>query len=141
MKSAYIATALALFTAACASGQYGSFVNTPAVESAVIIDVVNKMQAEFPVAKTTFALNNINPFGAQLDQALREKGFATVPQAGEGDAQALNYVLDKVYQDTYRVTIYVNQIPYARAYRQSQDGSVAPAGSWTKMGVSNGKIH
>ncbi|ENX3467071.1 conjugal transfer protein TrbH, partial [Neisseria gonorrhoeae] len=86
-------------------------------------------------ANTVFFLNRSksDTFGTQLDQALREKGFATTAQQGENE-KSLNYVLDQVDSDIYRVMIYIDGTPYSRAYRQTENGAVVPTGSWTKRG-------
>ena len=135
MKLNVLSVALALAVGGCATGQYGSFVRSDAVSASVTQDLVGKLQEEFPAAKTVFFLNRSksDTFGTQLDQALREKGFATTAQQGENE-KSLNYVLDQVDSDIYRVMIYIDGTPYSRAYRQTENGAVVPTGSWTKRG-------
>lgn len=131
----YASIAIALILSACASGKYGSFVESPDVETVVITDAVDKLQAEFPAANTVFSLgvNPKNTFYSQFDQALRERGFATADQQEKG-SNILNYILDQVYPDTYRIVLYVNNTPYSRAYQKTETGKIIPIGTWTKLG-------
>lgn len=131
----YASIAIALILSACSSGRFGSFVQSPDVEAVIITDAVDKLQAEFPPANTVFFLgvNPKNTFHSQLDQALRERGFATAEQKEE-ISNSLNYVIDQVYADTYRIVLYVNNIPYSRAYKKIEDGKIIPIGTWAKLG-------
>lgn len=127
--AAYVLAGLIL--AGCATSNYGNYVNSPEIEAAIAADVAAKLNAEFPAANTVFTLQTDDSFGTGLDQALRENGFATTRQKND-ESKALNYVIDRVYADMYRVIIYVDSVPYSRAYTPTDDGRLVPVGSWTR---------
>lgn len=132
-RKIYTSLLIVLMLSACATAQYGSFVDSQDVETAIAIDAVDKLQAEFPPANTAFSLgeNAKNSFHAQFEQRLRAYGFGTAEQKNP-NAHTLNYVLDQIYEDTYRITLYVNKTPYSRAYKKTNNGKIIPIGTWAK---------
>ena len=131
-----------------ASAVYGSFVpQAPPSDSKYMAnDVVAKLVAMYPPARTRISLRHATPdgFGASLVGALRTKGYAlsefkTGPSAGAaarpslaaGDL-ALAYVVDQP-RDTglYRVTVLINGQSLSRVYL-AKDGTMKSAGSWVR---------
>jgi hypothetical protein len=133
--------------AGCAStpapASYGSFVQAPVAtdDKAMADDVVKKLAALYPPAKTRFNLQHATPdaFGISMVSALRTKGYAVAEvkpgaQAPVGAAgeQSLAYVLDQPLDaGLYRVTVLVNSQTLSRVY-QSAGGTVTPASAWVR---------
>ncbi|PWF55364.1 conjugal transfer protein TrbH [Massilia glaciei] len=148
MQKTFLLVLLMVGLAGCASSKaprvpFGSFVQTPvaADDKAIADDVVKKLAALYPPAKTRFNLQHATPdaFGTSVVAALRAKGYAlaevkqgaraAAPAAGE---QALAYVIDQPLDaGLYRVTLLVNSQTLSRVY-QSSGGAVAPAGAWVR---------
>ncbi len=138
---------LALGLAGCAAtpvpATHGSFIQAPMAgdNEAMVNDVVKKLTALYPPAKTRFNLQHATPdtFGMHLVTALRGKGYAVaevkpgveaspVP-AGE---QSLAYIVDQpLAAGLYRVTLLIKSQTLSRVY-QSANGTLAPAGAWVR---------
>lgn len=131
--------------AGCAStpapATYGSFVQAPVAtdDKAMADDVVKKLAALYPPAKTRFNLQHATPdaFGIAMVTTMRAKGYAVAEvQAGARPAtlaageKSLAYILDQPLDaGLYRVTVLVNSQTLSRVY-QSVGGVVKPAGVW-----------
>lgn len=130
--------------AGCAStpapATYGSFVQAPVAtdDKAMADDVVKKLAALYPPAKTRFNLQHATPdaFGIAMVETMRAKGYALAevkpgtqaPALAAGE-QALAYVIDQPLDPgLYRVTVRVNSQTLSRVY-QSAGGAVTPAGA------------
>jgi hypothetical protein len=133
--------------AGCASAPapatYGSFVQKPVAtdEKAMADDVVKKLAALYPPARTRFNLQHATPeaFGIGMVAALRAKGYALAevkpgtraPALAAGE-QSLAYVIDQpLGAGLYRVTVLVDSQSLSRVY-QSAGGAVTPAGAWVR---------
>jgi hypothetical protein len=141
---------LALFIAGlagCAStpapATYGNFVQTPVAtdDKAMADDVVKKLAALYPPAKTRFNLQHPTPdaFGIAMVATLRAKGYALAEVKPDAQApalaageQSLAYIIDQPLDaGLYRVTVLVNSQTLSRVY-QSAGGVVTPAGAWVR---------
>ena len=133
--------------AGCAStsapATYGSFVQAPVPtdDKAMADDVVKKLAALYPPAKTRFNLQHATPdvFGIAMVTTMRAKGYAVAevtpgaqPAALAAGEQSLAYILDQPLDaGLYRVTVLVNSQTLSRVY-QSAGGAVTPAGAWVR---------
>jgi type IV secretion system protein TrbH len=130
---------------ACAA-QYGNFIqhaepkNGAANEKKMANDVVKKLSALYPPARTRFDLlqDTSDYFGTCLVQSMRAKGYAVLEHKAASKPASpglsLSYIVDQVKDSgLYRVTVTINrQQSLDRAYQVAQDGLVYPAGSWTR---------
>ncbi|QED93007.1 conjugal transfer protein TrbH [Eikenella exigua] len=134
MKTLY---ALIASTMLAACGSMSSYVHSAALERYVAQDVTARLSADYPAANTLFVFDGGDPFGKDLGQALREKGFAVADSVpGNTAANRLSVVLDKVDQvagELYRVSYTVDgRTTYTRGYLVNSNGNIAPAGSWSR---------
>ncbi|WP_426107820.1 conjugal transfer protein TrbH [Massilia sp. TSP1-1-2] len=126
-----------------APAKYGSFVKAPVAsdDKAIADDVVKKLAALYPPAKTRFNLQHATPdaFGINMVSEMRTKGYAVAelkpgarPPALAAGEQSLAYVIDQPLEaGLYRVTVLVNSQTLSRVY-QSAGGAVVPAGAWVR---------
>ena len=138
--------------AGCAStsSPYGSFIQNmgAANDKTMADDVVKKLVAVYPPARTRFNLQHATPdaFGASLIESMRANGYALLEFKPEPAADAaapapikpvptgisLSYILDQAGDaDLYRVTLLIQNQSLSRVY-QIKDGMVYPAGYWIR---------
>jgi ABC-type Fe3+-hydroxamate transport system substrate-binding protein len=132
--------------AGCASTtkptEYGSYVAavSPTNEKVVVQDVVKRLVAAYPPARTRLNLRHpaTDAFGADLVASMRTKGYALAEYkaapatAAEQGAYAFAYVFDQpAGTDLYRITLFINNEALSRVY-EAKDGSIAPAGYWVR---------
>lgn len=114
--------------------------SAPAYGKAMANDVVKKLAALYPPARTRINLQQeaSDSFGASLVTGLRAKGYALAEfKSGKSTGAAagavsLTYVVDQPLEaDQYRVTVLLDNRSLSRLY-QAKDGALAPAGYWVR---------
>lgn len=152
MRTLAIVALILSHQAACSTAPtrlaYGSFVKdaVPAAETKMANDVVKKLVALYPPARTRVNLRHATPdvFGTSLVDALRKKGYAlsefrhgasadpSTKAASASVDLALAYVVDQPLDARqYRVTVLVNSQLLSRVYR-AEGGTVSPDGYWVR---------
>ena len=151
MKKFLMIACLALLSA-CAT-QTGNYSNaSPDVSEAMASDVANYIDRSYSPAKTQLNFTNEIPvndyFGLSLQDNLRKKGFAVQLHAKnkqsqnmseqdkavtEPDTRLLNlplrYIVDHLDANSYRVTVYLPESVFSRAY-SIENGVFTPLGNW-----------
>ncbi len=124
---------------------HGSFLpstGTADYDQRMAKDVVQKLVALYPPARTRFNLQHAAPdaFGSALVDTLRAKGYALAEfKPGAADTSApssadlsMTYVVDQPLDaGLYRVTVQIDKQSLSRLY-QGRDGALAPAGYWVR---------
>ncbi|EFI8498313.1 conjugal transfer protein TrbH [Escherichia coli] len=151
MRKAVIITAIAICLVGCASNPpYGNYAAAPpAYNHAMALDTVSHMAKQYPPAHTQLHL--MQPFddnyGKALVEGLRSRGYSVREFVSDGKTEAhtpgvrsegqgipLHYLVDSLSPnaDLYRVTLIVGTNQFSRAYVQQKNGTVVPAGSWSR---------
>lgn len=146
-KSAFITSILGclIVLSGCASAPtspYGSFVQKTeqSNDKKIADDVVKKLVALYPPAKTRFDLQHTTPdfFGGYLVESMRSKGYAIAEFKQSADAApaaglSFSYVFDQPKAtDFYRVTVLIGGKQSLDRVYQLKDGSVYPASYWAR---------
>jgi hypothetical protein len=149
MRQIALLTLVLAALAGCAAGikpaRYGTFSASTEHDKKVADDVVKKLVALYPPARSRFDLQHPTKdrFGSSLTAALRTKGYALqeyqalAAQSAPVTADAagrhtLAYVFDQpAGTDLYRVTLVIDNASLSRVY-QVADGTLAPAGTWVR---------
>lgn len=122
MKAMMITLAL-LVMGGCATLNTTSYESKElsAAEMRYIAQDSSQLLAEhYPAGKTTLHVLSAGEFGASLAEALRQQGFAVQDAAGQG-AVELNYILDGIAPDRYRLGLITPQWRSDRLYQRSSD--------------------
>ena len=149
-KSAFITSLLGflIVLSGCASAPtspYGSFVEKTeqSNDKKIADDVVKKLVALYPPAKTRFDLQHATPdfFGGYLVESMRSKGYAIAEFKQSADpvtaapaaGLSFSYVFDQpMAADLYRVTVVIDRKQSLDRVYQLKDGSVHPASYWAR---------
>lgn len=149
-KSAFVTPVLAclIVLSGCASAPtapHGNFVQKTeqSNDKKIADDVVKKLVALYPPAKTRFDLQHATPdfFGGYLVESMRAKGYAIAEfkQSAETASAApaaglsFSYVFDQpMTAEFYRVTVVIDRKQSLDRVYQIKDGSVYPASYWAR---------
>ena len=118
-----------------------SDLNSTVIQADLVSDATKQLMVLYPPAKTRFDIRQptTDAFGAGLIERMREKGYAIDESNKSSNSDApvkgvqLKYVLDRLDSvSLYRITLLVGSQSLSRAYVVA-DGTVMPAGSWTRQ--------
>jgi hypothetical protein len=139
------------------SSPYGNYADASLDRNQMMAEAtVSKLAALYPPAHTRFKLQQptTDAYGVALVQAMRDKGYALVEYAPQGQGSApssatqasaaastaiatpgldLRYVVDAPASNSlYRVTVLVGAQSISRAFTVAPDGKLYPAGAWVR---------
>lgn len=147
MKRIAAVSGLLLALSACAAPQYGVLAAKtpyalPSVASQVAManDTYSELSNLYPAGSTTWAIRQETPdtFGTQLVSRLRGSGYAVSEYAKNAAAPAgavpLNYVLDNLAPNYWRVQLVSGSTTFTRSFVEPQTsaGYTSPIGAWVK---------
>jgi hypothetical protein len=153
MRKIVMTALLVAGLAGCAStGPYGNYADASLDRNQTMVEAtVSKLVALYPPAQTRFNLQQptTDAYGAALVQAMRDKGYALLEYAPQGQGSAassaaasatvaapgldLRYVVDApASTNLYRVTVLVGAQSISRAFTVAPDGKLYPAGAWVR---------
>ncbi|KTC71805.1 conjugal transfer protein TrbH [Legionella birminghamensis] len=120
--------------ASCTSLRYGNFTQLPphGVER-MARDTALELSHVYPPAKNRLCLSQsiADPFGLQLIEGLRQKGFAVMEKTTSSREANFSYVVDApIASHLYRVSVFVGERSLSRAYRLYH-GELVPVSGWT----------
>jgi hypothetical protein len=158
MRKIVMTALLVAGLAGCASsGPYGNYAGTSLDRNQTMAEAtVSKLIALYPPAQTRFNLQQptTDAYGAALVQSMRDKGYALLEYATQGQGRAassatpasaaanaaaatsgldLRYIVDApASTNLYRVTVLVGAQSISRAFTVAPDGKLYPAGAWVR---------
>ncbi|MDG6882811.1 conjugal transfer protein TrbH [Phocoenobacter uteri] len=141
----FILSIMCIVLVGCSS-KFGNYSNASVdISSAMAQDVTEQLNSFYSPATTLFKFKNSIPpsdhFGLMLQDNLRQKGFAIqlkVVNSNTGNNQdiglstlPLSYIVDKLDTKSYRVTVYLPEAIFSRAY-SIDEGKFQKIGNWVK---------
>ncbi|MFU8797902.1 MAG: conjugal transfer protein TrbH [Gammaproteobacteria bacterium] len=141
---------LFVFLSGCITTNYGNFSEGDGFHNKKMVsDTVKQLAVLYPPAQTRFAFRQptSDAFGSALISALRSKGYAISEfdqeQLGASKPMSatntkvkiteipLNYIVDNIETNIYRITVITGNQSITRAY-MVRNGNIFPAGAWVR---------
>lgn len=125
---------LALPLLLCACAHHGNLAKAPAAfDGQMAEDTAKAMRVVWPPQQTLLKLESgaQNPFLAVLSDQLLREGYALAP-AGSQIGSDLRYVLDRLDDSHYRVSVQIEGRSLHRLY-QASHGQLIPASAWSRQ--------
>jgi len=133
MKVIALTSGLSLLLMACA--HQGNLAHAQAAyDGQMAQDTARAMRGVWPPQQTllrTESAGTQNPFLAVLLEQLRAEGYALAPATSTSGSD-LRYVLDRLDDSHYRVSVRIEGHSIHRLYQVAQ-GQLAPASAWSRQ--------
>lgn len=133
VRATILTSGLSLLLMACA--HQGNLAHAPAAyDGQMARDAARAMREVWPPQNTllrTESVSTQNPFLSVLLEQLRAEGYALAPAASKTGSE-LHYVLDRLDDSHYRVSVRIEGHSIHRLYQVAQ-GQLAPASAWTRQ--------
>ena len=123
---------LPLLLGACA--HRGNLAHAPAAfDGQMAKDTAKAMRVVWPPQQTTLKTETTrpDPFFDVLIESLRADGYAVAP-TGSKTGSELRYVVDRIDDQHYRVSVQLDGRGIHRLYQAAQ-GRLTPAGAWSRQ--------
>ena len=118
----------------CACAHYGNLAQAPAAfDGQIAEDTAKAMGVVWPPQQTLLKLESgtQNPFLSVLADQLRVEGYALAPSRSKTGSD-LRYVLDRLDDSHYRVSVQIEGRSLHRLY-QASHGQLTPASAWSRQ--------
>ncbi len=118
----------------CACAHHGNLAQAPAAfDGQMAQDTARAMRVVWPPQQMLLKLESgtQNPFLHVLADQLRLEGYALAP-AGNKTGSDLRYVLDRLDDSHYRVSVQIEGRSLHRLYQASR-GQLTPASAWSRQ--------
>lgn len=132
-RAMVLTSSLSMLLAACA--HQGNLAHAPAAhDGQMALDTARAMRGVWPPQQTVFRAESAspqNPFLSVLLEQLRAEGYALAPAHSKSGSD-LRYVLDRLDDSHYRVSVRIEGHSIHRLYQVAQ-GQLAPASAWSRQ--------
>ena len=134
MMKKLISILVMVLLSSCSSMRYGNFTQISQDKDEVLAkDAVNRLAKVYVPARTTFTLSHKahDGFGEKIIENLRKNGYGVVETASHQKPANFYYVVDESNKnEVYRVSLFVGDQVYSRAYLVKED-VLAPISAWS----------